>query len=66
MLTVIYEKGIAFVISKNKKGVIFYEKSVLQDGRFIEVRNETDNGGFKKDTRRNGRRWHVRAVPCCF
>lgn len=45
MVTVIYEKGIAFVISKNKKGIIFYEKSVLQDGRFIEVKNEADSRG---------------------
>ena len=37
-MTILYEKGIAFVISKDKKGIIFYEKSPFVDGKFIEVK----------------------------
>lgn len=52
----IWKNGIAILKSTNKKGIIFYDKSVFQSGKFIEVRNETDNRGFKKNTERNGRR----------
>lgn len=50
-----WENGIAILKSKNKRGIILYDKSVFQGGKFIEGKNETDNGGFKTATRRNGR-----------
>lgn len=51
-----WENGIAVLKSKNKRGIILYDKSVFQGGKFIEVRNEIDNRRFKKNTGRNGRR----------
>ena len=38
MITILYEKGIAFVIGKDKNGVIFYRKSPFVDGKYIKVK----------------------------
>ena len=34
-----YETGIAILVSKEKKGIILYDRSVWQGGTFIEVKN---------------------------
>lgn len=39
----IWENGIAILKSTNKKGIIFYDKSVFQGGKFIEVKKELMN-----------------------
>ena len=36
---ILYENGIGIVVSKNHKGVIFYDKSIWQGGRYYEVKN---------------------------
>ena len=35
----IYENGIAILMSKEKKGIILYDRSVWQGGKFIEVKS---------------------------
>ena len=35
-----WENGIAILKSTNKKGIIFYDKSVFQGGKFIEVKKK--------------------------
>lgn len=35
-----WENGIALLKSTNKKGIIFYDKSVFQGGKFIEVKKK--------------------------
>lgn len=44
-----WENGIAILKSENKKGIIFYDKSVFQGGRFVEVKSEIDNRRFEKN-----------------
>lgn len=34
-----YENGMAILVLKEKKGVILYDKSVWQGGKFIEVKS---------------------------